>query len=95
MDLKEKSFISEAAEAGPREELAEEETRIVQRNGDVGDSRSPGLAEEHSCNPDDRMAMATESHQVGDPSPGEVTGEPEELGPGLSYSPSLSTARKA
>ena len=68
---------------------------MVQRNSEVGDSQFPGLAEESPCVSDDRMAMATESHQVGDPSPGEVTGEPEELGPGLSYSPSLSTGGKA
>ena len=95
MFLKEKSIVPEAAEAGPREDLAEEETRMVQRNSEGGDSRFTGLAVRSPCDSNNRTAMATEFHQVGDPSPGEVTGEPAELGPGLSYSPNLSTARKA
>ena len=32
MLLREKSIVPEAAKAGPREDLAEEETRSIQRN---------------------------------------------------------------
>ena len=97
MEIEER-LIPVAAETGPRGELTDEkETRMDRRITEVRDSRSEGLAVDSACNPGElnRLAMAVASHQVGDPSLGEVTGEPAVLGPGLSYSPSLSSARKA
>ena len=91
-------LIPVAAEAGPRGELTDEETTSLDnRISEVRGFWSGGLAVDSACNPDEMngLASAVESQQVGDPSLGGVTGELAELGPGLTYSPSLSSVRKA